>query len=56
MRQHASVTWVETNRPWELELRLLSSGLGLPLNLHGNPLDRGRDLFERSEAEGTPAC
>jgi len=31
------VTWVETSRPWELESRLLSSGLRLPLNLHGNP-------------------
>ena len=31
------MTWVETSRPWELESRLLSSGLRLPLNLHGNP-------------------
>jgi hypothetical protein len=37
MRQHAFVTWVETGAPWELETRLLSSGLRLPLNVDGNP-------------------
>jgi len=38
MRQHAFVTWVETNAPWELEDYLLTSaGLRLPLNLDGNP-------------------
>jgi hypothetical protein len=37
MRQHAFVTWVEMGTPWELEKQLLSSGICLPLNLHGNP-------------------
>jgi len=38
MRQHAFVTWVEINAPWELEDYLLTSaGLRLPLNLDGNP-------------------
>jgi hypothetical protein len=37
MDQHAFVTWVETSALWELEQQLLSSGLPLPLNLHGNP-------------------
>jgi hypothetical protein len=38
MRQHAFVTWVETDEPWELEEHLLvSSNLRLPLNLAGNP-------------------
>lgn len=36
MRNHAFVTWVETDRPWELEKWLLSSGLHLPLNIGGN--------------------
>jgi hypothetical protein len=38
MRQHAFVTWVETDQPWGLEEHLLlSSNLRLPLNLAGNP-------------------
>src|SRR5262245_25158242 len=37
MRQHAFVTWIETNAPWELEKHLLSSDLRLPLNLDSNP-------------------
>jgi len=37
MAEHAFVTWVETNAPWELEKHLLSSGLRLPLNLDDNP-------------------
>jgi hypothetical protein len=38
MRQHAFVTWVETDAPWKLEDYLLTSaGLRLPLNLEGNP-------------------
>jgi hypothetical protein len=37
MDQHAFVTWVETKAPWEIEQKLLSSGLSLPLNVDGNP-------------------
>jgi hypothetical protein len=37
MRQHAFVTWVETDAPWEIERHLLASGLSLPLNVDGNP-------------------
>jgi hypothetical protein len=36
MDQHALVTWVEAEAPWEVEKELLSSGLSLPLNVHGN--------------------
>ena len=36
MDRHAFVTWVETEAPWEIEKTLLSSGLSLPLNVHGN--------------------
>jgi hypothetical protein len=37
MDQHAFVTWVEAKAPWEIEKKLLSSGLKLPLNVDGNP-------------------
>jgi hypothetical protein len=37
MDQHAFVTWVEAKVPWEIEKKLLSSGLTLPLNVDGNP-------------------
>jgi hypothetical protein len=37
MDQHAFVTWVEAKAPWEIEKKLLSSGLNLPLNVDGNP-------------------
>ena len=37
MDQHAFVTWLETKTPWEIEKKLLSSGLSLPLNVDGNP-------------------
>jgi hypothetical protein len=40
MEQHAFVTWLETKTPWEIEKRLLSSGLSLPLNVDGNPSPR----------------
>jgi hypothetical protein len=36
MDQHAFVTWVEAEVPWEIEKALLSSGLSLPLNVDGN--------------------
>jgi hypothetical protein len=36
MDQHAFVTWVEAEAPWEIEKELLSSRLSLPLNVHGN--------------------
>jgi hypothetical protein len=37
MADHAYVTWLEVDRPWEVETMVLSSGLLLPLNLAGNP-------------------
>ena len=37
IQQHAFVTWVETEVPWELETHMLSSGPRLPLNLDNNP-------------------
>jgi GIY-YIG catalytic domain len=36
MAQHAFVTWVEADAPWEIENKLLSSGPPLPLNVDGN--------------------
>jgi hypothetical protein len=36
MDRHAFVTWVEAEEPWEIEKKLLSSGLSLPLNVDGN--------------------
>jgi hypothetical protein len=36
MKNHAFVTWVETDRPWEVERQILSSTLCLPLNINGN--------------------
>ena len=35
LRRRAFVTWVETDAPWQLERRLLSSGLSLPINIDG---------------------
>jgi hypothetical protein len=35
MDRHAFVTWVETEAPWNVEKKLLSS-LSLPLNIDGN--------------------
>jgi hypothetical protein len=35
--QHAFVAWVETEKPWEIEKKILSSDLSLPLNVDGNP-------------------
>ena len=35
MSRHAFVTWIEADRPWELEREILASGLALPLNIHG---------------------
>ena len=37
MDQRAFVTWVEAKAPWDIEKKLLSSGLNLPLNVDGNP-------------------
>jgi hypothetical protein len=37
MAQHTSVCWVACDRPWELESRILASGVRLPLNIDGNP-------------------
>jgi len=37
MGEHALVAWMETDRPWELELTILRSGLRLPLNVRDNP-------------------
>jgi hypothetical protein len=36
MDRHAFVTWVETEAPWEIEKKLLSSNFSLPLNVDGN--------------------
>jgi hypothetical protein len=35
MADHAYVTWVETDRPWSAEQRLIAS-VNLPLNLDQN--------------------
>jgi hypothetical protein len=37
MERNAYVTWVTTDRPWEVELEILRSGLLLPLNIRDNP-------------------
>jgi hypothetical protein len=37
MKQHAFVSRLETGTPWKLEIKLLSSGLRLPLNVDRNP-------------------
>jgi hypothetical protein len=36
MQQHAKVVWIEDERPWEREAKILASGLRLPLNIAGN--------------------
>jgi len=36
MDQHAFVTWIEVEAPWQVERKLLSSDLSLPLNVDGN--------------------
>ncbi len=36
MDEHAFVAWIACDRPWEVEERVLRSGLPLPLNLAGN--------------------
>ena len=36
MHDHAKVVWIEDERPWEREARILASGLRLPLNIAGN--------------------
>jgi hypothetical protein len=50
MAKHAFVTWAEIQKPWELEARLLSSGLRLPLNLAGNPSFDAALRLKRSAA------
>lgn len=37
MDEHAYVAWLACERPWEVEKRILLSGISLPLNLAGNP-------------------
>jgi hypothetical protein len=39
MAQHAYVTWAAQDEPWLIENQMLTSGLELPLNIHGNPHD-----------------
>ena len=37
MDRHAFLTWVEVEAPWEIEKKLLSSGLSLPLTSWRDP-------------------
>jgi hypothetical protein len=37
MAQNAFVTWSAHEQPWTVEHQMLTSGLVLPLNIHGNP-------------------
>jgi hypothetical protein len=37
MAKNAFVTWVETDKPWALELALLTSERRFPLNIDANP-------------------
>jgi hypothetical protein len=37
MDENAFVLWQETERPWEMELAILQTGLSLPLNIRDNP-------------------
>ena len=37
MRDHAFVTWIETEHPYKAERDILASGVRLPLNIDGNP-------------------
>lgn len=39
MAANAFVVWKVTEKPWELERQLLSSGLALPLNIKDNPCE-----------------
>jgi hypothetical protein len=49
MADHAFVTWLAIDQPWEAESKLLSSELRLPLNLAGNPgLDVGLREIRRA--------
>ena len=40
MREHARVVWAEHPEPWVPEDQLLRSGLPLPLNIDGNPVQK----------------
>jgi hypothetical protein len=46
MDRHAFVTWVEAKAPWEIEKKLLSSGLSLPLNVDGNATQEAAALLK----------
>lgn len=37
MDANAFVTWQASERPWEIERRILASGTPLPLNIRDNP-------------------
>jgi hypothetical protein len=54
MHRHAFVTWVEAKAPWEIEGRLLASGLSLPLNIDQNPSTEAVALVK--EARSRAKC
>lgn len=39
MSENAYVTWLPCDRPWEVERKILASGLPLPLNIRDNPCE-----------------
>jgi hypothetical protein len=39
MDENAFVTWLAVDHPWELERRVIGSGLPLPLNIRDNPCE-----------------
>jgi hypothetical protein len=51
MDRHAFVTWVETEAPWNIEKKLLSSGLSLPLNIDGNASQEAAALLEAARSK-----
>jgi hypothetical protein len=46
MSENAFVTWLEVERPWEMEHAILQSGCPLPLNGSGNPNAVLKDFIE----------
>jgi hypothetical protein len=51
MDRHAFVTWVETEAPWEVEKKLLSSHLSLPPNVDGNASQKAAAIVSAARLE-----
>jgi hypothetical protein len=56
MDRHAFVTWVETKAPWEIEKKLLSSDVSLPLNVHGNASQEAAAVLSAARLKASLGC